>query len=60
MREFCVESDGVQLFVREDGSGPVILMLHGGMATHLASLPLVAPLVERYRIVTPDLRGSGR
>ena len=60
MREFWAESDGVRLFAREDGSGPVVLLLHGGMANHLAALPPVAPLVERYRIVTPDLRGSGR
>jgi 3-oxoadipate enol-lactonase len=60
MREFWVESDGVRLFASEDGSGPVVVLLHGGMANHLAALPLVAPLVERYRIVTPDLRGSGR
>ena len=60
MHEFCVESDGVRLFASEDGSGPVVLMLHGGLANHLAALPFVAPLAERYRIVTPDLRGSGR
>ncbi len=60
MRELWVESDGVRLFACEDGNGPVVLMLHGGMANHLAALPLVAPLVERFRIVTPDLRGSGR
>src|SRR5262249_45939313 len=34
-------------------------MLHGGMASHLAALPLVAPLSSRYRIIAPDLRGSG-
>ena len=60
MREVWFESDGVRLFASEDGGGPVVVMLHGGMANHLASLPLVTPLVERYRIVTPDLRGSGR
>ena len=35
-------------------------MLHGGMANHLAALPFIAPLAERYRIVAPDLRGSGK
>ncbi len=60
MRETWIDSDGARLFAVEDGVGPVVVMLHGGMGTHHAALPLVAPLAERYRIVTPDLRGSGR
>lgn len=60
MRELWFESEGVRLFAVEDGVGRVIVMLHGGMATHLASLPLIAPLISRYRVITPDLRGSGR
>jgi 3-oxoadipate enol-lactonase len=60
MRELWFESEGVRLFAVEDGQGQVVVMLHGGMATHLASLPLVLPLVSRYRVIAPDLRGSGR
>jgi pimeloyl-ACP methyl ester carboxylesterase len=60
MREFWFESEGVRLFAVEDGRGRVIIMLHGGMATHMAVLPLIAPLGSRYRIVAPDLRGSGK
>jgi len=60
MREFWFESGGTRLFAVEDGSGRVIVMLHGGMASHLASLPLVASLVPWYRVITPDLRGSGK
>lgn len=60
MREIWFESGDVRLFAVEDGAGPVIVMLHGGMASHVASLPLVAPLASRYRVITPDLRGSGR
>jgi pimeloyl-ACP methyl ester carboxylesterase len=60
MQEFWFDSEGVPLFAVEDGSGPVIVMLHGGMASHLAALPLVAPLSSRYRVVVPDLRGSGK
>ena len=60
MREFWYESGGVRLFAVEDGSGPAIVMLHGGMANHLAALPLVAPLTSAYRVITPDLRGSGK
>lgn len=60
MREIWFESSGVRLFAVEDGVGRVIVMLHGGMASHLASLPLVHPLISRYRVLAPDLRGSGR
>ena len=60
MREFWVEGQGARLFANEDGSGPVVVMLHGGMANHLAALPFIAPLAERYRIIAPDLRGSGK
>src|SRR5438552_2234142 len=60
MREFWVESRGVRLFAVEDGSGPAVVMLHGGMGTHQAALPLIAPLAARYRIIAPDLRGSGK
>lgn len=51
---------GVRLFAVEQGHGPVIVMLHGGMADHVAALPLVAPLTGRHRVITPDLRGSGK
>lgn len=60
MREFWVESHGARLFAVEDGGGPVVVMLHGGMGSHQAALPLIAPLAARYRIIAPDLRGSGK
>jgi 3-oxoadipate enol-lactonase len=60
VREFWFASEGARLFAVEDGDGHVIVMLHGGMADHLAVLPLIAPLSLRFRIVTPDLRGSGK
>lgn len=63
MGEIWFESGGVRLFAVEDGAGPVLVMLHGGMASHVASLPLVLPLSSRYRpyrIITPDLRGNGK
>jgi len=60
MREIWINGDGARLFVAEDGAGPAIVMLHGGMASHHAVLPIVLPLADRFRIVTPDLRASGR
>ena len=60
MREICFDAAGVRLFAVENGSGPPIVMLHGGMADHRAARPLVASLGPRYRVITPDLRASGR
>ena len=60
MREFWFEREGARLFAVEDGEGRAIVMLHGGMASHVASLPLIAPLSSRYRVIAPDVRGNGK
>ncbi len=60
MRELSFDGYGVLLYAVEDGSGRVLVLLHGPLASHVAAWPLVAPLAARYRIVAPDLRGSGR
>ena len=54
------ESGGTRLFAVEDGSGRVIVMLHGALASHQAGLPLILTLAARYRILAPDVRGSGK
>jgi 3-oxoadipate enol-lactonase len=60
MREFWFDSEGVRLYAVENGAGRAIVMLHGGMASHVASLPLVSPLASQFRVITPDLRGNGK
>ncbi|HMJ55342.1 MAG TPA: alpha/beta hydrolase [Polyangiaceae bacterium] len=60
MREFWFERGGVRLCAVEDGNGRPIVMLHGGLANHWTSLGLVGSLSPRFRVVTPDLRGSGK
>lgn len=60
MREISFECQGVRLYAMEDGDGPVVVMLHGGMASHEAVLPSVAGLASRYRVITPDVRGNGK
>jgi pimeloyl-ACP methyl ester carboxylesterase len=37
-----------------------LILLHGGLANYTACRVFVAPLADRYRLVTPDLRASGR
>jgi len=48
------------LFAIERGEGRPIIFFHGGLATHAACAPFAEPLAERFRVITPDLRGSGR
>ena len=60
MREVWFTDGSVGLFAVQAGEGPALVFLHGGLASHQSVLPLVHPLTDRYRVITPDLRGSGR
>lgn len=52
-------SAGTRLFAALRGSGRPLVLLHGGLATHVSCLRMAAPLLPRYRVIAPDLRGSG-
>jgi pimeloyl-ACP methyl ester carboxylesterase len=52
--------DGADIFVRSDGTGPVVVLLHGYAETSDSWGPLAADLVGKYTVVVPDLRGMGR
>jgi len=58
--EIWFESDGVRLFAVDSGRGRPVILLHGGLASHLACQVFAAPLSRRFRLITPDLRASGR
>lgn len=60
MQEFIFGHQGVRLHGYESGSGRPVVLLHGGMADHRAALPYAMPLAERFRVILPDQRGSGR
>jgi 3-oxoadipate enol-lactonase len=60
LAEIWFESDGVSLFAVESGHGRPVILLHGGLANHLACRRFAAPLSSHFRIITPDLRASGR
>lgn len=59
-REVWFESDGARLFALDVGEGRPIVFIHGGLADHRAALFRVGPLAGSYRVIAPDLRGSGR
>jgi 3-oxoadipate enol-lactonase len=59
-REVWFEADGARLFALEIGDGHPVVFVHGGLADHRAALFRVGQLAGTHRLVTPDLRGSGR
>jgi non-heme chloroperoxidase len=54
--------DGVSLAVQESGDpdGPAIIFIHGLLGSHLNwDQQVDSPLLQRYRIITYDMRGHG-
>jgi len=55
-----VDANGVAHYYEEHGSGPVVMLLHGGLESS-ASWDLQVPaLAEAHRVVLVDRRGHGR
>lgn len=55
--------DGVSLAVQESGNpdGPAIIFIHGLLGSHLNwDQQVDSPILQRYRIITYDLRGHGQ
>ena len=56
-----IAAAGARIFCRSVGTGPALLLLHGGPgADHTDFLPWLYPLSRRRRLVMIDERGSGR
>lgn len=56
-----VEVNGIRLHVAEQGSGPLVLLLHGFPESWYSWRHQFAPLAEAgYRVVAPDQRGYAR
>lgn len=51
--------NGWDLFYQDSGSGPPIVLIHGLLMDHTMFDHQVAALKDRYRMITPDLRGHG-
>lgn len=54
--------DGVTLAVQESGNpaGPPVVFVHGLLGSHLSwDAQVSSPLLQRYRLITYDLRGHG-
>jgi 3-oxoadipate enol-lactonase len=46
--------------VRDEGTGPALLLVHGLLSTGEAFRLLAPVLGQRYRLIAPDLRGHGQ
>ena len=55
-----VEVNGARLWYDEAGSGPVVLLLHGGLGDSGLWEPVVPFLADRFRVIRTDLRFFGR
>ncbi|MGH3504892.1 MAG: alpha/beta fold hydrolase [Nocardioidaceae bacterium] len=55
-----MQINGKDYAVDIDGAGPAVLMIHGLGGTTSFYQPQAEALAERFRVVRPDLEGSGR
>jgi len=60
MTERRLDLEGISTVVLEGGEGPPIVLLHGqgGFGAFMGGM--AAQLVDRYRVIVPDLPGLGR
>jgi pimeloyl-ACP methyl ester carboxylesterase len=58
--EFWFESRGTRLFATESGTGTPLILAHGGLANHQSVWLWAGALATSFRLITPDLRASGR
>ncbi len=59
--EYDADGAGVSLFVKEMGSGPAVVVLHGGPGAHHDYLiPGFDQLADEFRLYFYDQRGGGR
>ncbi len=54
-----VEIDGVRMHYRDEGAGPVVVLLHANYSSLFMWEPWVVALRERYRVIRLDLPAHG-
>ena len=53
------DHDGWTLAYEDGGSGPAVLLVHGLLMDRTMFSEQMEALADRYRVITPDLRGHG-
>ena len=54
-----VEAGGLKTWFDSWGSGPPLVLMHGGLVTNETWEPLVPILADQYRVLAPERRGHG-
>ena len=54
-----ITANGISINLRQGGSGPPLLLLHGYPQTHVMWHKMAPELAVQYSVVVPDLRGYG-
>lgn len=52
--------NGITLYYEEHGGGQPVVLMHGYSATSQMWRGQIAPITERYRLITFDMRGHGQ
>jgi len=61
IKERRIATNGIKLNIAEQGSGPLVLLLHGFPESWYSWRHQFAPLAEAgYQVVAPDMRGYGK
>ena len=55
-----IKLPGVDLALADQGVGRPVVLIHGFPMDHSIWARQVESLAPHYRVITPDLRGSGR
>jgi haloalkane dehalogenase len=59
LRRRTLELDGARVSYIDEGSGPVVLLLHGAPLTSLGFVRVIRALRADHRVIAPDLPGFG-
>jgi haloacetate dehalogenase len=54
-----IEVNGISINLRQGGSGPPLLLLHGYPQTHIEWHKVAPRLAQHFTVICPDLRGYG-
>ena len=52
--------NGLHMYYQTYGSGPPLVLLHGGLGSGEMFGPVIALLAARHQVIAPDLQGHGR
>lgn len=58
--EKVILSNGEQLYYRECGNGPVLVLLHGNMTSSFHLEGFMKSVSSELRVIAPDMRGFGQ